>query len=573
MKNTIFIKILSGYLLISLILILSISIISYQIIKNHYLDTLRNNLINTGNILVINIKPLLIEDNYNQLDSYIKELGLETEYRLTVITPQGRVIADSERETAELENHRDRPEIITALQGVQGESIRFSTSVQADMLYKSLPVVENSEVIGIVRISIFLDRIDQLFESLRWEIFYIALIIFLIAFIGLYILSYRLTKPVRELSRAANRVSDGDFSVRVSSRSGDDIGNLCRSFNFMVSKIRDLISEITHSKDALDTIINTMQEGILVLNSNGQIELANESMQQISNSDLPQGRFYWEVIRQPFLSQLIRALFEAEGEQKKEAEIDDQHYICSVSPLPDNTEKLVLLYNITEIRKLDLLKKDIVANVSHELRSPLTAIKGFAETLEEEVTPEGKEYLDIISRNVNRLINIVNDLLTLSQLEQREIVEFKTLHIAEVINHIARVYRDKIVTKGLKLEIDISPEIPMIKGDEFRIEQLLVNLLENALQYTVEGTIKITARGEERSVVIDVDDTGSGIPPEHRKRIFERFYVVDKSRAKKYGGTGLGLAIVKHIALLHNGSVELQNKETGGSCFRVRLPV
>ncbi|MBW6515255.1 MAG: HAMP domain-containing protein [Candidatus Cloacimonetes bacterium] len=572
-KHSIFLKIILGFIVINIVLVLAVSLISYQIIKNHYLDTLRDYLFDTGNILLINIKPLLLEQRYADLDIYIKELGSKSEFRITVITSEGLVVADSERDISEMDDHSGRPEIITALQGTTGESIRFSSSIQTDMLYVSLPIIERDEVIGVVRVSLFLDKIDILISSLRNEIFLIALIVFIIAFFGLYLFSLRLTKPIKELSKAANKISAGNFDVSVYPRANDDIGYLCRSFNFMVTKIQELITDITQNKDALDTIINTMQEGLLVLNENGKIELTNKSFDLIAESDDLISKYYFEGIRKPELSEFIREMFESQENYYKEIVIDDDYFISNGLSLPNKKDKLVLLFNITDLRKLEKVKKDMIANVSHELRSPLTAIKGFAETLEDEVTPEGKEFLEIIERNINRLINIVNDLLTLSQLEQRDIVELKPIAINDIVNHIAHIYRQKIEKKNMKLQLELANNLPSIKGDEFRIEQLLVNLLENSLQHTEEGFIIIRTYKDDRFIVLEIDDTGVGIPAEHRDRIFERFYVVDKSRSKKYGGTGLGLAIVKHIALLHNGSVALKQKDSKGSCFVVKLPI
>jgi len=266
-------------------------------------------------------------------------------------------------------------------------------------------------------------------------------------------------------------------------------------------------------------------------------------------------------------------MFASRENYYQEIVIDDDYFISNGLSLPNKKDKLVLLFNITELRKLEKVKKDMIANVSHELRSPLTAIKGFAETLEDEVTPEGKEFLEIIERNINRLINIVNDLLTLSQLEQKDTVELKPIDINNIVDHVAHIYREKIEKKNMKLQLELATDLPSIKGDEFKIEQLLVNLLENALQHTEEGCIIIRTYKDDRFIVMEIDDTGVGIPAVHRDRIFERFYVVDKSRSKKYGGTGLGLAIVKHIALLHTGSVALKQKDNKGSCFVVKLPI
>jgi len=572
MKNTLFIKILLGFLLITFLLILTISTLSYQIIRSHYLQTLRSYLTDKSESILLNITPMIREERYVELDDYIKQLGTRSDYRITIINDQGKVMADSESEIDQMENHRDRPEIVTALQGVSGEAIRHSSSLETGMLYRTIPLVLEGEVIGVVRVSAFLTDIDSLISSLGREIFLLGLLFFLIASILIYYFSRRLTRPIRELSTASKIVSRGNLDVTVSPRSRDDIGELCSNFNSMVIRIRELLSEITDSKNALDTIINTMQEGLLVMNDKGNIELSNSSFNRITEHQGLSGKFYWEAIRKPEISEFIREMYDSEGKLSREIVIGNDYYICSGLTLPNQRSRMILLYNITELRTLELVKRDMVANVSHELRSPLTAIKGFAETLEDEVTSSGKEYLNIIQRNIDRLINIVSDLLSLSRLDQKILLEFQLLDIRQIIDHIAHIYRERIKNRQLHFIVETDVNVSSIKGDEFKIEQLLINLLENAIQYTEEGFIKISLKQEERFIVIQVEDSGLGIPEKHKDRIFERFYVVDKSRSKKLGGTGLGLAIVKHIVLLHNGSLTLKSETGKGSCFTVKFP-
>lgn len=573
MKYTIFIRILTSFLIINLLLVFSISLIAYQKIKSHYLDTLRTYITGIADSSLMPISSLLKEGQFAALDNYAKELGKKSDFRVTVIDPLGIVLADSDKSIEDMDNHRDRSEIITALQGVKGESIRFSSSLKTDMLYIAIPIRDDNQVIGVLRISLFLNQIDALIYSLRRELFLIGLAVFCIAFLVVYYLSYRLTKPIKELSKAAATISKGDFKVSVLPYSYDDIGQLCQNFNFMVTKIRELISEISHSKDALDAIINTMQEGLLVLNDKGVIVLSNNSFRKIIEVEDLSGKFYWEGIKHPGLNGFIHELYDKEDKSDREIHLNDQYYICSGLKLDNKTDRLILLYNITDLKNMENLKKDLVANVSHELKSPLTVVKGFVETLEDEVKEEGKQFLVIIKRNIDRLINIVNDLLTLSRLEQNDTVVFRLLNINDVIQHVAHAYSEKTKNKNLQLIVETAVDIPFINGDEFRLEQLLVNLMENALQHTEKGFIKLTSALENRFAVIKIEDSGMGIPAEYKEKVFQRFFVVNPSRSRKYGGTGLGLAIVKHIALLHNGSIFLESETGKGSIFTLKLPL
>jgi two-component system phosphate regulon sensor histidine kinase PhoR len=232
-----------------------------------------------------------------------------------------------------------------------------------------------------------------------------------------------------------------------------------------------------------------------------------------------------------------------------------------------------MLHDITHIKKLGQVKKDFVTNVSHELRTPLTAIKGYVETLETEIGPEQKGYVDIIKRNIERLINIVTDLLTLSQVEEKSVaLEIEEVDVRTLAEYAFKIFEPRAREKNLSMELRAEPHLPRLKGDPFRLEQLLINLIDNAVKYTERGTITISLRPQNNNVIFEVQDTGTGISQEHLDRIFERFYVVDKSRSRKMGGTGLGLSIVKHIVQLHNGQIQVESSPGKGTKFTVILP-
>jgi two-component system phosphate regulon sensor histidine kinase PhoR len=234
---------------------------------------------------------------------------------------------------------------------------------------------------------------------------------------------------------------------------------------------------------------------------------------------------------------------------------------------------VVILYDITEMKNVEKIKKDFVVNVSHELRTPLTAIKGFVETLEESVEDENRNFVEIIKRNTDRLINIVEDLLVLSELEEKgTTLELEELQLKEMVERILKIFEPRMKEKGLGLELHVKGSAPRIMADAFKLEQALINLIDNAVKYTEKGTIAISLRYQDSQVMIEIKDTGIGIPEEHIPRLFERFYVVDKSRSKRLGGTGLGLSIVKHIVLLHNGTLQVKSLPSQGTTFSISLP-
>jgi two-component system phosphate regulon sensor histidine kinase PhoR len=287
-----------------------------------------------------------------------------------------------------------------------------------------------------------------------------------------------------------------------------------------------------------------------------------------------EGKFYWEVLREPNFSDLIKKVQQEKRSRTEELSLDEKSYLCSATYLDSRGETVITLHDITEVKKVEKIKKDFIMNISHELRTPLTAIKGFVETLEEEVDRDKRHYLEIIKRHTDRLINIVKDLLILSELEEKETkLEVEEVDVAALVKDIMKIFEQKLKDKRLEVEVKVEEKIPSVKGDPFKLEQMFINLIDNAVKYTEKGKITIAVERKEDRIAIEVKDTGIGIPREHISRVFERFYVVDKSRSKRLGGTGLGLSIVKHIALLHGGEVAVESDPGKGTSFTVLLPV
>ena len=255
--------------------------------------------------------------------------------------------------------------------------------------------------------------------------------------------------------------------------------------------------------------------------------------------------------------------------------MNNKTFLCSATFLQYKEEITIVFHDITEIKKLQKIKTDFVLNVSHELRTPLTSIKGFIETIETgTLDDENKHYMGIIKRNTDRLINIINDLLSLSEMEEKGTkLQLETVNLKDIIEHALVVFEQQIQSKGFFVHLSIDPDLPTVQGDPFKLEQVFINLIDNAMKYTEKGGITIEMKSQDKKIVITLQDTGAGISPEHLSRIFERFYVVDKSRSKKLGGTGLGLSIVKHIILLHNGTIKAESTLGHGTTFIITLPI
>jgi two-component system phosphate regulon sensor histidine kinase PhoR len=380
-----------------------------------------------------------------------------------------------------------------------------------------------------------------------------------------------IARPMKDLGAALRRVGSGDFEARVAPARRGELRELGTSFNEMVFRTKTMVAESREGREALDAIVGAISEGLMVVDRDGRVILANASLCAIAGEMAPVGRFHWEVFREPALVELLNAT--AAGPNSACVTLDGREYEASSVRLAESGRTVLTLHDVTDISRAATLKRELVTSVSHELRTPLTAIKGYVETLEETAAPDARRYLEIISRNTDRLIALVGDLLTLSEMEEagaqlsREPTDLREL-AARTIGQFERRAREK----GLELRLDAPDDLPRADVDAFKLEQVLTNLLDNAVKCTERGSVTVRLAATGGRFTIAVADTGPGIAREHLPRIFERFYVVDKSRSRQLGGTGLGLAIVKHIVLLHEGEVAVDSTPGTGTTFTITIP-
>ncbi len=574
MRKSIFIKLFGWYLLIALVVLSITFFLSFRSIKHHYINTLAENLQNLCFTLNLKILPLVEEGRTEEMDKLIKKFGKEIETRITVINKAGVVLADSEKKPELMENHKGRLEVIQAINGKIGISLRYSTTVKEEMLYVALPVKRNGNIFGAVRASLFLEEINNLIYNLKLTIFKTAAIIVIIFLLGAIIFIRNLSNPIKELSIASRKVASGDFNTKVYIKNKDEIKELADSFNYMTDQIKTLFGQLSDQKEELDSIISSIHEGLCVLDGEDKITISNASFRNFVQNNSIKGRFYWEVLRKTEFDELIKKVRNAKDNLVCEMEINSRIYLCSATFCSNLGEIVVTLHDITKAKNLENTKKDFVTNVSHELRTPLTAIKGFVETLEESSNIENKNYLNIIKRHTDRMINIVKDLLLLSELEEKpNILKFEEVNLENLIGNILTIFEQSLKERNLVLKFNTCTNLPVIKADPFKLEQVFINLVDNAIKYTERGEVLISLKRNDDFVIIEIQDTGKCIPREHLSRIFERFYVVDASRSRKLGGTGLGLSIVKHIVLLHNGKIDVKNIPGTGTMFIVTLPI
>lgn len=573
MKKTLFLRVVSGYAAVILLLAAAVTLFAPPLMRKHHIRERAASLEHMALVLEGQVLPYLAKAGPGDLGGLVASFGRRTGTRITVIDAAGNVLADSEKEARDMENHLFRPEIQASLRGETRMSIRHSSTLKADMMYMSIPLEADGAVVGALRLSYFMKDFSSLMAALRADLAKVVGAVTLLALVLALLFARSLAAPVREVMDASSRVAAGDFDVSVSTRRSGEFRDFARSFNAMTGRLKDMFGEIRVQSEEIGSILASIREGIAVLDGDARIRLCNDGFRRISGSEAPEGRHFWEIVRSSVAAEIVRKVRETGVEAAGEAEIGERTFSCSVSRLAAGDRLVVTLHDITEFRALEKTKKDFVVNVSHELKTPLTAIKGFVETMEPRADDENRAYLGIIGRNTDRMIAIVEDLLVLSELESRATKpERSEVRLRPLAENMLKIFERQAREKGLALGLDAPSDLPPVLADPIQIEGLLVNLVDNAVKYTDKGSVTVRLRAVAGALQVEVADTGIGIDAAHLPHVFERFYVVDKSRSKKLGGTGLGLAIVKHIALAHGGTVSVRSRVGEGTTFTVSLP-
>ena len=535
-----------------------------------------------------------------QLQTAVRDLSARALARITVITLDGRVLADSavsEHLLGTLENHLTRPEIQQAVATGRGTDLRTSHTTGERTLYLAIRLHGLNEAMPAVflRLGLPMTTFDRDMAKLHQDLALAFGIAFLIAVALSMWLAHSLTKPLSEIVVAAQRLAKGDHAVRIRTGARDEVGLLADTFNHMTDQLRTKIDELSEDRSQLLAMLTSMVEGVMVLDRRGRVLQINPALERMFDVTRMEARGHpcSDVFRHPQLDTLVSAVLTKRTNQEDEILLHPSgrrlHIEASVTESYGENDACAILvfHDMTELRRLEMVRKDFVANVSHELRTPLTSIKGYIEALLDGAKDDPKtstQFLNIILKQSDRLNLILEDLLQLSKIESGQ-VQFKRepLHIQGVIERTLAVIKPLADKKRHRLVSFVENNLPSVLGDEDRLIQILSNLLDNAVKYTPEnGTITVAAHpvsddAEQPAIVtaveLSVTDTGMGIPEMERPRVFERFYRVDKARSRELGGTGLGLAIVKHIVEGLGGRVWAEANAPTGSRFVVRLPV
>lgn len=519
------------------------------------------------------------------LTAICRNLGEATQTRITIIAPDGRVLADSHENPSLMDNHGDRPEVITALKGATGTALRYSHTLEQEMMYLAIPV-NISERQLIVRTSLPVTILQATIAEMRIKLILGGLVIVIFAALISFFLSKRIARPLETMKRGAERFAKGELNFKLPVPNTEEIGALAESLNLMARQLDERIKTIVNQRNEQEAVFSSMVEGVIAVDRDEHILSMNPAAAKLFMIDRKNavGKPIHEVLRNSELIQTIRAVLKdgrvAESEIILSCEKERHLQITGNVLKSGGGERIgavIVLEDITRIRQLENIRKEFVANVSHELKTPITSIKGFVETLREGAVKnpqEAVQFLDIIEKHTNRLNAIINDLLDLSRIEQKENTDdiaVSLTPVGEVLRRSAGDCQAQADRKGVLLRISC-PEDLKAPMNAPLIEQAVVNLIDNAIKFSDSGNeVIISARRDGKQVVISVQDFGPGIAPEHFDRLFERFYRVDRARSRKLGGTGLGLAIVKHIAQVHDGDASVSSKIGEGSVFSIRI--
>lgn len=516
----------------------------------------------------------------SDIDSLAIVMGENTETRYTVVDGSGKVLADSEKRPSAMDNHADRPEIMTAYTGKTGMSVRYSETMKVNFMYVAIP----ADTL-IVRTSIPLTKVENALLEYKSRVVRAILIAAVVAALLGIILTWVISRPLDDLKHRAKSLAEGHFTPSHLKSTISEIAELSDIMTHSSHELEKRFSQITNQKERLRVVLKGMVEGVIALDQDEKVFLVNSAARKMLNieQDNAKGFLIQELVRNvPFqqtVNKLLKTRETISGTISVPTDGDPRMLQLNGRILENNGGCLIVLHDVTDLKRLENLRRDFAGNVSHELRTPLTSIKGFVETLVDGAINEPDDavhFLGIINKQVDRLNQLIEDLLTIARLEKEEetgAIDMVHQPLIPVVEQSIASCKSRAEKKDIKVVLRCDDRDIQGMVSDSLLEQACNNLIDNAVKYSGFGSIVTVKVAEEPDYLsIKVQDEGPGIPREHLGRLFERFYRVDKARSSSMGGTGLGLSIVKHIAGVHNGSVSVESQVGKGTTFTILLP-
>lgn len=507
--------------------------------------------------------------------------------RYTVIAADGLVLADSEKDPAAMENHGDRSEVVEAGRAGDGTATRVSSTLGRELMYIARRVDDGGSLLGFVRVSVPARSVDEKRGALRQAILYAGLLALAIGFILCLLLARRFARPLRKLTDAAEAIAAGDYNRPVPVAQTDEIGDLARAFGTMATNLRTRIETISSERSELEAILSGMVEGVLAVDADSRVVLMNAAAGDILavSPEDARGQSVREAAPVRLLAEMVATCLEEREVGEVEVSLADPpaERIVRLHAAPIRMVEskpggvVVVMHDLTEMRRLERVRRDFVANASHELKTPVAAIRGLVETILEDdamAADTQRSFLERARRQTGRLSEIIEEMLVLSKLEERVgTASTRHLDLRASVDEAVDTLQPVAADRGVEITRDLPDAPAWVAGTAESLRRIVGNLLDNAVKFTDEGTrVDVRVHRDGGAIILEIADAGPGIPPEDRERVFERFYRVDSGRSRDVGGTGLGLAIVKHLVQGLGGDVRVDSGPQRGSVFRMRLP-
>lgn len=578
MKKNLFYKIFFSYLVIISLSFLLLDLFLREEVEKNLTSQIETEMMSYAKIIDLSPREKVTEQ--------IGEMANISNCRVTLIDARGKVFADSEKDVTQMENHSNRPEVQEARLKGSGISVRFSSSLNIDMLYVAVTIRNGEKINGYVRLARPLHDVQKVIQKMYESILGASAIAVIVSLLIALFISYRLAEPIRAMERFTEKLRQGEPVGAILLNTADETKKLADNINFLVEELKDKIRIANEEKSKLMTALTSMTEGVLIINAQGLIEFVSPvlgDMLSVRYEDVF-GKTLMEAFRSAELQKILTE-FKRTGENiTREITLDMAEVVIlnvSVSAVhgyPQEDKTMIVFHDVTRLKKLEKVKEDFVANVTHEIRTPLTAIIGYLETIKNGAIvniDETKKFVDIILNQAERLNRLVEDLLTLSHIELKELkFNFENVSINAAITNVISLVETKAKEKKITIHNNVRENFPMIRADKDKLTQIFVNILDNAVKFTPEsGRITIAAKEADAYTAVSISDTGIGVPRDEIQRLGERFYRVDRSRSRDLGGTGLGLSIVKHLMIAHGGRMEIESELGRGTTVFLLFPL
>jgi two-component system phosphate regulon sensor histidine kinase PhoR len=550
-------------------------------VRNSQLDNLRFHLEQEAKITAEAILPSLTNQG-KAPDILAKQLGQEIDSRITIIAPDGTVLGDSFEDPATMENHATRPEVKDALTSGIGEATRFSTTLQQPMMYVAVPVTVEGQLLGFARVALPLTTVENSVSHVTRIIILATIIVTVLAILAAWLIVRTMTRPIRQLTKASKGIAAGQLGQKIAVSTRDEIGQLAQAFNEMSSNLKAMVETLSTEKTKLANVLANMADGVIMTDAEGNIVLANPAAGKLFGFEEPGAvnRPLIEVVHDHEVDEILKVCLITGKEQNTHFESGATRRFLRAIAVPLNNQGrrdgvLLLLQDLTELRSLQTMRRELVGNISHELRTPIAGIKAMAETLRHSAIDDKKAAQDFLSRiegEADRLTQMVAELTQLSRIETGQVtLKMGLVNLNELMDEVITEMSPLVEKQQIALSKQLSPGLPLVRADRDRIRQTVINLVHNAIKFNKPaGRVTIGTSYDSQAVTVSVTDTGIGISREDLPHVFERFYKAD--RARTGGGSGLGLAIAKHTIQAHGGEIRAQSEEGKGSAFTFSLP-